>query len=174
MSKRKPLGFNQNQLTQDLQASTGQGVDAFFAPSPAAPETKAEPPKKKSTPAIPPPDPADKPPVKENLQAGKLTNLQADKQGNLQTRKLTSLQAYMAANLDEKATAVGSFRMSVALLDKLDDVQHLLKKRFKIRLTKKQIVAMALAFAFWDLEQKGKESGLVKANEADGQRKLTS
>jgi hypothetical protein len=174
MSKRKPLRFNQEQLTQDLRESTGQGVDAFFSPSPPAPETKPEPPKKKTIPVNPPPDPADKPAAKENLQADKLTNLQADKQGNLQTRKLTNLQTYIAANLDEKATAVGSFRMSLALLDKLDDVQHLLKKRFKIRLTKKQIVAMALAFAFWDLEQKGEKSGLVRANKGDGQRKLTS
>ena len=69
--------------------------------------------------------------------------------------------------LDEKATDVGSFRMSVALLDKIDDVQHLLKKRFKIRLNKKEIVAMALAFAFWDLERRGKKSGLVRANKDD-------
>jgi hypothetical protein len=93
---------------------------------------------------------------------------------NLQADKQVSLQTYMAANLDEKATAVGSFRMSVALLDKLDDVQHLLKKRFKIRLSKKQIVAMALAFTFWDLEQKGEKSGLVRANKDGSQRKLTS
>ena len=80
----------------------------------------------------------------------------------------------MAGYLDEKATDVGSFRMSAALLDKLGDVQYLLKKRFKIRLNKKQIVAMALAFAFWDLERKGEKSGLVRANKAGGQRKLTT
>ena len=40
MSKRKPLKFNQEQLTQDLQESTGQGVDAFFASSPTATQPK--------------------------------------------------------------------------------------------------------------------------------------
>ena len=173
MSKRKPLGFDQRQLTQDLRESTGQGVNAFFAPSSTAPEPKPAP-KKKPAPVNSPADLPEKPAAKENLQPDKLTNLQPDKQASLQTSKLTNLQTYMAKYLDEKAMGVGSFRMSVTLLDKIDDVQYLLKKRFKIRLDKKQIVAMALVFTFWDLERKGKKSGLVRANKGSRKRKLTT
>ena len=174
MSKRKPLGYNQKQLTQDLRESTGQGVNAFFSPSSTAPKPKAAPPKKQPDPVNSPADLPEKPTAKENLQPDKLTNLQPDKQASLQTSKLTNLQTYMAEYLDEKATGVGSFRMSVTLLDKIDDVQYLLKKRFNIRLDKKQIVALALAFTFWDLERKGKKSRLVRANEVSGKRKLTT
>lgn len=92
-------------------------------------------------------------------------NLQPDKLTNLQTNKLTSLQTYILTILDDKASDVGSFRMSVTLLDKIDDILYLLKKRHKIKIAKKDLIAIALAFAFWDFETNGKESGIVKAKQ---------
>lgn len=34
MAKRKPLSFNNEELTKNLKDSTGKGMDAFFSPTP--------------------------------------------------------------------------------------------------------------------------------------------
>ena len=34
MVKRKPISFNNEELTKNLKESTGQGLDAFFSPTP--------------------------------------------------------------------------------------------------------------------------------------------
>jgi len=34
MAKRKPLSFNNEELTKNLKESTGKGIDAFFSPTP--------------------------------------------------------------------------------------------------------------------------------------------
>jgi esterase/lipase len=34
MAKRKPLSFNNEELTKNLKESTGKGMDAFFSPTP--------------------------------------------------------------------------------------------------------------------------------------------
>ena len=34
MAKRKPLSFNNKELTKNLKESTGKGIDAFFSPTP--------------------------------------------------------------------------------------------------------------------------------------------
>ena len=35
MAKRKPLSFNNEELTKNLKESTGKGVDALFTPTPS-------------------------------------------------------------------------------------------------------------------------------------------
>ena len=156
MTKRNPLSFDNEQLTKGLKESVGQGVGAFFTPTQAAtPSNDAK--KQKETPHSPI--------ERKSKKTGKSkqVNLQPDKLTSLQASKLTNLQTYIHSLLDEKFTEVGSFRMSENLLDKIDDLQHLLKKRYKIKLNKKDLVAIALAFAFWDLETNGNDSGIIRA-----------
>jgi len=45
MAKRKPLSFNNEELTKNLKESTGKGMDAFFSPTPPSQvvEQKLEP-----------------------------------------------------------------------------------------------------------------------------------
>ncbi|MDP3012542.1 MAG: hypothetical protein Q8N27_07480 [Candidatus Hydromicrobium sp.] len=45
MAKRKPLSFNNEELTKNLKESTGKGMDAFFSPTPLSQdvEQKLEP-----------------------------------------------------------------------------------------------------------------------------------
>lgn len=92
----------------------------------------------------------------------KKTSKQATKQSNKQENKLTNLHDYMQSFLRQKPSAIATFRLSPILLEKLDEVQYVAKKRHKIKLTKYLLVTVALAVLFWDYEQKGRESHLYR------------
>jgi len=46
MVKRKPISFNNEELTKNLKESAGQGIDAFFSAVPPSEVTKVEKPEK--------------------------------------------------------------------------------------------------------------------------------
>src|SRR5258706_13495562 len=116
MAKRKPLAFNNNQLTEDLKESAGRGVDAFFSSPTPLPtlETKTIPlskPEANKEESLAQP----KPTVKDQIES-----LQVNKQ----VSKLASKQAYLQSILELKATNTATFRFPPELLDKLEEVHY--------------------------------------------------
>lgn len=47
MAKRKPLSFNNEELTKNLKESTGKGLNAFFSPTPPSQNVEQKPKSKK-------------------------------------------------------------------------------------------------------------------------------
>ena len=52
MAKRKPLSFNNKELTKNLKESTGKGIDAFFSPTPPPQVVEQKPEPKKEVQSI--------------------------------------------------------------------------------------------------------------------------
>lgn len=98
----------------------------------------------------------------KSLATTKVSNKNETKQSIKQINKLTSKHVYMKTFLDEKPLGIVTFRVPDSLLDKFDEMQYLLKKNHKKKLTRYSIVTAALAFLFWDYEERGVESELFK------------
>lgn len=80
------------------------------------------------------------------------------KQNRGKESKLTSHHDYLKSFLQHKATTASTFRLSPSLIDQLEDIQYKMKKKTKIRMSKYQMVTIALAELFWKIEEEGGET----------------
>lgn len=89
-----------------------------------------------------------------------------EKQETLQERKKESKIARnlagVAGYLQSRSLVTTSFRYPQELIDKLEDVQHRIRKGSGKKITKNSILIVALAHVLQDYEERGAESVLAK------------
>ena len=111
--------------------------------------------------------------ISEDKQPIKNTKKQTSKKENKQTRKQddnkTSKHVYMKTYTERKPSALATFRLAPTLIEKLEETQYIAKKEFKRKLTKYQLVTIALAHMFWDFETNGKACTVVELTESQDQ-----
>ena len=114
MAKRKPLSFNNEELTKNLKESAGKGLDAFFSPTPPPHVVEQKP-----------------EPVKE---AQLLTEIkQASKQESNIASNITILQFTddEIEKLREPAYKAQTFRLTEREVDWVKDTSYRLSKEIK-------------------------------------------
>ncbi len=99
---------------------------------------------------------------KPSMQESKIARKKSRKQGRLKESKKESFVSFIQPYLDLKASNTVSFRYPDDLLEKLEEAQYTIKKRYSLKVTKNSILVAALAHVIWDFEQFGKESFLYK------------
>ncbi len=83
-------------------------------------------------------------------------------QANNQASKLASKQAFIHSFLEQKATDTVTFRFPRDLLEKLEEVHYLVRKRSGSKITRNSIIVASLAASLWDLEKDHDDSMVHK------------
>lgn len=126
MAKRKPLSFNNKELTKNLKESTGKGIDAFFSPTPPPQvvEQKLEPKKE--------PQPIAK--TKQDSKEAKMIKIKKEtKQVSNITSNITILQFTddEIEELREPAYKAQTFRLTEREIEWVKDTSYHLSKEIK-------------------------------------------
>ena len=126
MAKRKPLSFNNKELTKNLKESTGKGIDAFFSPTPPPQvvEQKLEPKKE--------PQPITK--IKQDSKEAKMIKIKKEtKQVSNITSNITILQFTddEIEELREPAYKAQTFRLTEREIEWVKDTSYHLSKEIK-------------------------------------------
>jgi hypothetical protein len=143
MAKRKPL-VAPDQLSKELKKSTGQGLGAFFAPSPPA-ESEPEPEEREAPevaseeqaeePNGPQPQPAESKQAiqqESNITSNIANNITSNIANNI-TSNITILQ-FSTEDIDqlkEPAYKAQTFRLTEREVEWVRDVSHQLSKEFR-------------------------------------------
>lgn len=120
MGKRKPLSFDNDELTKNLKASTGNGLDAFFSttPQPQVDKQKTE-------------------PVKEIKQESKEVKMIKTKKETKQASNITSNMTILQftndeiEDLREPAYMAQTFRLTGREIEWVKDTAYRLSKEIK-------------------------------------------
>ena len=118
MAKRKPLSFNNEELTKNLKESAGKGLDAFFSPTPPphVVEQKPEPVKEAQL-------------LTEIKQASKQeSNIASNIASNITILQFTDDEI---EKLREPAYKAQTFRLTEREVDWVKDTSYLLSKEIK-------------------------------------------
>jgi len=135
MAKRKPL-VAPDQLSKELKKSTGQGLGAFFAPSPPA-ESEPEP-EEREAPEVAPEEQAEEPngpqpqPAESKQAIQQESNITSNIANNI-TSNITILQ-FSTEDIDqlkEPAYKAQTFRLTEREVEWVRDVSHQLSKEFR-------------------------------------------
>jgi len=126
MAKRKPLSFNNEELTKNLKESTGKGIDAFFSPTPPPQvvEQKLEP-KKEARPIAK---------TKQESKEAKMIKIKKEtKQESNITSNITILQFTddEIEELREPAYKAQTFRLTEREIEWVKDTSYHLSKEVK-------------------------------------------
>jgi len=126
MAKRKPLSFNNEELTKNLKESTGKGIDAFFSPTPPpqVAEQKLEP-KKEARPIAK---------TKQESKEAKMIKIKKEtKQESNITSNITILQFTddEIEELREPAYKAQTFRLTEREIEWVKDTSYHLSKEIK-------------------------------------------
>jgi len=147
MAKRKPLSFDNDDLTKNLKASTGNGLDALFSstPQPHVAVKKTE-------------------PVKETKQERKQAKMIKTKQETKQVSNITSNMTILQFNDDEieelrePAYMAQTFRLTKREIEWVKDTAYRLSKEIK-RGKVSQADILRIAFKLFE--------NLLEINKAD-------
>jgi hypothetical protein len=120
MAKRKPLSFDNDQLTKDLKESKGKGVDALFTPPPQTQKEAEQPiPPKEKSPV----------PVKVQTRTGKKESKQYDNMAsNIAILQFTDDEI---KELREPAYKAQTFRLTTKETEWVKDTAYRLSKEIK-------------------------------------------
>ena len=122
MAKRKPLSFNNKELTKNLKESTGKGIDAFFSPTPPPQvvEQKLEPKKGAQ-------------PIAKTKQDSKEAKMIKIKKETKQESNITILQFNddEIEELREPAYKAQTFRLTEREIEWVKDTSYHLSKEIK-------------------------------------------
>jgi len=126
MAKRKPLSFNNEELTKNLKESTGKGIDAFFSPTPPPQvvEQKLKP-KKEDQPIAK---------TKQESKEAKMIKIKKEtKQESNITSNITILQFTddEIEELREPAYKAQTFRLTEREIEWVKDTSYHLSKEIK-------------------------------------------
>jgi len=120
MAKRKPLSFDNDELTKNLRASTGNGLDALFS---TTPQPQAKKPKIK--------------PIKESKKVKMIKNKKDINKVNNITNNMTSNITILQFNDDEieelrePAYMAQTFRLTKREIEWVKDTAYRLSKEIK-------------------------------------------
>ena len=126
MVKRKPLSFNNKELTKNLKESAGKGMDALFSPTPLPQAVKQKPePEEESQSLIK---------IKQNSKEAKITKTKKEtKQESNITSNITILQFTddEIEELREPAYKAQTFRLTERETEWVKDTAYHLSKEIK-------------------------------------------
>ena len=126
MVKRKPISFNNEELTKNLKDSTGKGLDAFFSPTPLPQNIEQKPEPKKETQA-----PSK---IKQDSKEAKMIKIKKDtKQVSNIASNITILQFTddEIEELREPAYKAQTFRLTERETEWVKDTSYRLSKEIK-------------------------------------------
>ena len=126
MAKRKPLSFNNKELTKNLKESTGKGIDAFFSPTPPPQVVKQKPEPKKEVRSITK--------IKQDNKEAKMIKIKKEtKQKSNITSNTTMLQFTddEIEELREPAYKAQTFRLTEREIEWVKDTSYHLSKEIK-------------------------------------------
>jgi len=188
MGKRQKLDYNSAALAQNLQQSTGQGVDAFFpSPSPTPPANLPQektPPLRKaqskpasrvnssSVPALttqPNQRPEEEAFAKVPIDSQPPNAVQGNNDVTMSRRHEATLDALTSSLhdinkklwreiIEETETHNSSLRMSASEREQMEDVVRDLKRKHKIKTSMNEIARLGLLFLIHDFKKRGAQS----------------
>ena len=126
MAKRKPLSFNNKELTKNLKESTGKGVDAFFSPTPPPQVVEQKPEPNKEVQSITK--------IKQDSKEAKMIKIKKEtKQESNITSNITILQFTddEIEELREPAYKAQAFRLTEREIEWVKDTSYHLSKEIK-------------------------------------------
>lgn len=126
MAKRKPLLFNNKELTKNLKESTGKGMDAFFSPTPPPQVVEQKPDPKKEAKFITK--------IKQDSKEAKMIKIKKEtKQESNITSNITILQFTddEIEELREPAYKAQTFRLTEREIEWVKDTSYHLSKEIK-------------------------------------------
>ena len=126
MAKRKPLSFNNKELTKNLKESTGKGIDAFFSPTPPPQVVEQKPEPKKEVQSITK--------IKQDSKEAKMIKIKKEtKQESNITSNITILQFTddEIEELREPAYKAQTFRLTEREIEWVKDTSYHLSKEIK-------------------------------------------
>ena len=126
MAKRKPLSFNNEELTKNLKESAGKGLDAFFSPTPLPQVVEQKPEPRKETQFLTK--------IKQDSKEAKMikTKKEAKQESNI-TSNITILQFTddEIEELREPAYKAQTFRLTERETEWVKDTSYRLSKEIK-------------------------------------------
>jgi len=126
MAKRKPLSFNNEELTKNLKESAGKGLDAFFSPTPLPQVVEQKPEPEKEAQFITK--------IKQDSKEAKVIKIKKDtKQESNITSNITILQFTddEIEELREPAYKAQTFRLTERETEWVKDTSYRLSKEIK-------------------------------------------
>ncbi len=126
MAKRKPLLFNNKELTKNLKESTGKGMDAFFSPAPSPQVVEQKPEPKKEAKFITK--------IKQDSKEAKMIKIKKEtKQESNITSNITIFQFTddEIEELREPAYKAQTFRLTEREIEWVKDTSYHLSKEIK-------------------------------------------
>lgn len=126
MAKRKPLLFNNKELTKNLKESTGKGMDAFFSPTPPPQVVEQKPEPKKEAKFITK--------IKQDSKEAKMIKIKKEtKQESNIASNITILQFTddEIEELREPAYKAQTFRLTEREIEWVKDTSYHLSKEIK-------------------------------------------
>ena len=126
MAKRKPLSFNNEELTKNLKESTGKGMDAFFSPTPLPQVVEQKPEPKKEAQFLTE--------IKQDSKEAKMIKIKKrTKQVSNITSNITILQFTddEIEELREPAYKAQTFRLTEREIEWVKDTSYHLSKEIK-------------------------------------------
>jgi len=126
MAKRKPLSFNNEELTKNLKESAGKGLDAFFSPTPLPQNVDQKPETKKET--------QFHTEIKQGSKEAKMVKIRKEtKQESIITNNITILQFTddEIEKLREPAYKAQTFRLTEREIEWVKDTSYHLSKEIK-------------------------------------------
>ena len=123
MAKRKPLSFNNEELTKNLKESTGKGVDALFTPTPSPQVSEPTQLIAEESPTLP---------TKRKKESVVKTNKESKQDDNM-TSNITILQFTddEVEELREPAYKAQTFRLTEKEAEWVKDISYRLSKEIK-------------------------------------------
>ena len=126
MAKRKPLSFNNEELTKNLKESAGKGLDAFFSPTPLPQVAEQKPEPRKESKFLTK--------IKQDSKEAKMikTKKEAKQESNI-TSNITILQFTddEIEELREPAYKAQTFRLTERETEWVKDTSYRLSKEIK-------------------------------------------
>ena len=146
MAKRQKLDYDGDELAHNLKQSTGQGVDALFSPLPPTPST---------------------PPQEQPRQAEQDENVPTRTHARIHARRQasnhTSLeQEFKERILTKKHLASFTFRFQPEELEILDAVIEQIKRDSIRKVSKNDVIRLALNWLLKDYQENKKNSMLAR------------
>ncbi|MHB8280047.1 MAG: hypothetical protein ACYDIA_20720 [Candidatus Humimicrobiaceae bacterium] len=122
MAKRKPLSFNNEELTKNLKESAGKGLDAFFSPTPPPQVVEQKPEPRKESQFLTE--------IKQDSKEAKMikTNKKTKQVSNITILQFTDDEI---EELREPAYQAQTFRLTEREIEWVKDIAYRLSKELK-------------------------------------------
>lgn len=162
MAKRKPLSFDNEELTKNLKESTGKGVDAFFSSTPQ-PQIVGQ--------ALEPEKESELHTKQESREAKKIkTNKDTKQANNISSNIVSNITILQFTDdeieeLREPAYKAQTFRLTEKEIEWIKDISYLLSKEIKHGKVS-QADILRISFKLFEKSLENNKADLIKILQA--------